>query len=99
MECSDESDTRDGWPDTAMFKVTQDLYQSYKDSLKGSGKRVEDDETFGGRLKALTGVSPTRPAIGGQRRRGYALPALHVCRSRFAEFMHATDDDMDWPAV
>lgn len=97
MECAEGSEPQRCWPDNPEFKVTQDLYNSYKESLKGSGKRVEDDETFGSRLKILTGVAPSRRSIQGQRRRGYALPALAECRVAFAKFMHSTEEDMDWP--
>lgn len=97
MECAEGSEPLRGWPENPEFKVTQDLYFNYKESLKGSGKRVEDDETFGSRLKVLTGVAPSRPSVQGQRRRGYELPPLPECRARFGEFMHSTEDDMEWP--
>ncbi|MEL7638445.1 MAG: primase-helicase family protein [Solidesulfovibrio sp.] len=98
MECVEEGEPQTGWPVNPEFKVTQDLYSSYKESLKGSGKRVEDDETFGSRLKDLTGVTPSRRSIQGQRRRrGFALPSLPECRAAFTRFMHSTEEDMDWP--
>jgi len=97
IEYVEGSESQAGWPVNPEFKVTQDLYSSYKESLKGSGKRVEDDETFGSRLKALTGVAPSRPSIQGRRPRGYALPSLPECRAAFTQFVHSTTEDMEWP--
>lgn len=94
-----EEDAPPPWLNDRQFFVTQDMHKAYTDSLKGSGRRVVDDVAFGRRLKELTGVVPTRPARGGQRRRGFAFPPLPVCRAGFEKFMAATSADLDWPAA
>lgn len=86
-----------GWVGASEFLPTQELYRAYADSLKGSGRRVADDVAFGRRLKELSGVEPVRIMRDGQRRKGYEFPPLAACRERFATFLSAEDQDMDWP--
>ncbi|PSH02650.1 MAG: hypothetical protein CXZ00_16335 [Acidobacteria bacterium] len=101
MECDDTGDghASPNWMQERCFYVTQDMYRAYLDSLKGSGKRAADDIAFGRRLKELTGVEPSRPMRGGQRRKGFDFPPLPHCRELFEQFMAATAADLDWPEV
>jgi len=57
--------------DVENFSTTADLYNDYKDWCASNGHQAFAKNTFGGKLKSISGVRHGKPTISGKRTSGY----------------------------
>lgn len=72
-----------GWDERELLIPVGDLYAAYQEWATGARRHVEHPISVGRKLKALSGISRTRPGSGTERPRFYRLPPLGGCRRAF----------------